>query len=43
MPFIIPEILVQDPCCKFNDCLKILNQKYGIDQTNGVKELVGGF
>ena len=24
----LPDILFQDPCCKFNDCMKILNQKY---------------
>lgn len=24
----LPDILFQDPCCRFNDCMKILNQKY---------------
>tara|TARA_R100001594_G_scaffold63772_1_gene98128 strand:+ start:500 stop:1273 length:774 start_codon:yes stop_codon:yes gene_type:complete len=38
MPFIIPQILVQDPCCKFNDCLKILNQKYEEAKCDGCLE-----
>ena len=38
MPFIIPEILVMDPCCKFNDCLKILNQKYEEAKCDGCLE-----
>jgi len=39
MPFIIPQILVQDPCCKFNDCLKILNQKYEEAKCDGCLEV----
>ena len=38
MPLIIPKILVQDPCCKFNDCLKILNQKYEEAKCDGCLE-----
>ena len=38
MPFIIPQILVEDPCCKFNDCLKILNQKYEEAKCDGCLE-----
>ena len=39
MPFIIPQILVQDPCCKFHDCLKILNQKYVEAKCDGCLEV----
>ena len=38
MPLYIPILLNTDPCCKFNDCLKILNQKYEEAKCDGCLE-----